>query len=533
MKFGRLINSADTGETADASIASENAVAQGDDDDDNSKNAVAQGDDDEDSSKRNKRSIDFKTIDALREDGRIYEKFTNRSQGQELGNMVANDSTKKTFGLILCMAAVILVLIGVVYGTIEVVKNRDSTIPGDGEDDPFDFSDINEIDSLTASVYREPEVYRERTATPSISTFDFDFDFEHISSIPSSKSSTPPTHKPTKSYYPTQLPSKSPSLVPSTTPPTGSNATSELLSTPTLTPTRLVEPVARPPIIPFSDDDSDSILTFCVIADAPYTQKELDELPGQIATQMEGCEFLVHLGDIFIGDTLCDIKDYEAIHDIMLESHAPAFLVPGDNEWNDCVRSNIDIGWNHWTDHFIGFEDNWNHTFSIMRQPDYEENFYFIEKRTLVFGLNIVGGRVHDKTEWKTRLQSEYAWVRDVMLLNLVDMNTTDGVILMAHAHPSEDHKEFFNAFRVFLRDELKNEFPVLYLHGDGHDFMYTPNFHDQSNFLRIQHEGGTIEPVLKIKAGPGRGSDRRSSIYDAFEYDRQLEFIKTNQKKD
>jgi len=235
---------------------------------------------------------------------------------------------------------------------------------------------------------------------------------------------------------------------------------------------------------------------------------------------------LVHLGDIFVGDTPCDIKDYKAIQDIMLASHVPAFLVPGDNEWNDCLRNNIDIGWNHWTNHFIGFENNWNHTFSIARQPGYEENFYFIEKRILIFGLNIVGGRVHNATEWKTRLRSEYSWVRSVMRLNLLDMNTTDGVILMAHAHPSEDHQDFFTPLRVFLRDELQNRFPVLYLHGDGHNFLYTPNYQNQSNFLRIQHEGGTTEPVLKIMAGPERGKGKRSNVYDAFQYDRQLELL-------
>jgi len=607
----------DTGETADVSIASDNTVAQ--------------EDDDVDSSKLNKRSTDFKTIDALREDGIIHEKLTNKSQGQGFGNMSANDDTKKKFRLILCVAAaVILVLIGAVYGTIKSVKNRDFVIPGDGEEmeKKIPVSREPEADRVRTVSPSEPhKVYREQTAAPSISS--------------SSPPSTPPTHKPINSYSPTQLPSKSPSLVPSTSPSTGSNAPS--LVTPTSDPTRapirpptrtptsdptsapisdpisdptsdptkdptraqtknptrdptsapisdpISDPTSDPTSAPISDPisdptsdptkdptraqtrnptseptrapvrpptrtptseptrapirpptrtptsdptsapvipDSDSILTFCVIADAPYTQRESDELPGQIATQMEGCEFLVHLGDIFVGNTACDIKGYEAIHNIMLQSHAPAFLVPGDNEWNDCFRSNIDIGWNHWTDHFIGFENNWNHNLSVMRQPGYEENFYFIKKRTLVFGLNIVGGRVHDKTEWTTRLRSEYAWVRDIMLLNLVDMNMTDGVILMAHAHPSEDHKEFFNAFSVFLRDELKNEFPVLYLHGDGHNFMYTPNYHDQSNFLRIQHEGGTNEPVLKIKAGPGRGSNGRSSVYDAFQFDRQLELL-------
>jgi hypothetical protein len=275
-----------------------------------------------------------------------------------------------------------------------------------------------------------------------------------------------------------------------------------------------------------TEDNADSITTFCVIADVPYTQVELDELPNQIATQMEGCEFLVHLGDIFKGGTECNTEDYIIIQDVMLQSHVPVFVVPGDNEWNDCQHPNI--GWENWSDHFLEFESNWNHTFSVMRQPEFKENFYFLHKRTLVFGLNIVGGRVHDKTEWQTRLESEFLWVKGVLELNIVDTETADGVILMAHAQPSEDHQEFFNAFRMFIENELENKFPVLYLHGDGHNFLNTSNFQNQSNFLRIEHEGGTKEPVLKIMAGPKR-TGPRTNAYNAFQYDRQLELMNNN----
>jgi len=514
MKFGQWINGADSGETADQSIASQDAVAQTSNDD----NIII----------RNSRKVDYNGTNSHREQRILHEKSNNKSQGQilaewrlliqeKLGVLFAIDNIKNNLRLILGVMALILILIFVAVFTIDSTKKKNYTIPGDFEEDLFDFSDIEGTDNPTTLVFVKP------TGTPSISFFDF----QKISRVPSSK---PSTQQRTISY--SESPSISLSLFPSTPPPTGSNAPSEVPSTtPTYIPSQLVEPIARPPIIPFSDEDSDSILTFCVIADAPYTSEELGELPNQIATQMEGCEFLVHLGDIFVGDTPCDIEDYETMQNIMLRSHAPAFLVPGDNEWNDCIRSNIDIGWNHWTNHFVRFEDNWNHTFSVIRQPGYVENFYFMEKRTLVFGLNIVGGRVHNETEWGTRLRSEYSWVRQIMLLNLVDMNRADGVILMAHAHPDEDHSEFFNPFRVFLRDELKNEFPVLYLHGDGHNFIHTPNYQNQSNYLRIQHEGGTNEPVLKIMAGPGRGSEGRSSVHDAFQYDRQLENFKSKKK--
>jgi hypothetical protein len=293
--------------------------------------------------------------------------------------------------------------------------------------------------------------------------------------------------------------------------------------------TSTLSPIILLPDGNITEDNADFITTFCVIADVPYTQVELNELPNQIATQMEGCEFLVHLGDMFKGGTECNINDYIIVQDAMLHSHVPVFVVPGDNEWNDCQSP--DIGWDHWIGSFLEFENNWNHTFEVIRQPDYEENFYFIHKRTLVFGLNIVGGRVHDDIEWQTRLKSEFLWVKSVMKLNLINLETADGVILMAHAHPSKDHQEFFNAFRMFIENGLKNKFPVLYLHGDGHNFLNTPNFYNQSNFLRIQHEGGTNEPVLKIMAGPKR-TGRRTNAYNAFVYDRQLELMNNNNQE-
>jgi hypothetical protein len=271
-------------------------------------------------------------------------------------------------------------------------------------------------------------------------------------------------------------------------------------------------------------------MTFCVIADAPYTQEEAADLPNQIANQMEGCEFLVHLGDLFTGDTNCNEEDYIIIRDIMLESAIPTFVVLGDNEWNDCTRARIDAGWDLWNTHFLNFHNNWNHTFTVIRQPGYQENFAFIHKRTLMISLNVVGGRVHNDTEWATRLRAEYHWTKLVMDLNLLDQRTADGVILMGHAKPSSDHRHFFNPFREYLSSELDDQYPVLYLHGDGHSWLYTPSYANQTNLLRIQHEGGTNEPVLKIFADPALLGP---SVYSSFQYDRQIDKFGAKPKPD
>lgn len=271
-------------------------------------------------------------------------------------------------------------------------------------------------------------------------------------------------------------------------------------------------------------------MTFCVIADVPYDEDEAAALPNQIANQMEGCEFLVHLGDIFTGDTDCNEEDYLVARDIMLQSAIPTFIVIGDNEWNDCSRDRIDAGWDLWTTHFLNFHDNWNNTFTVIRQPGYEENFALVHKRTLILSLNIVGGRVHNETEWATRLEAEFDWARQAINLNLIGMGTADGVIIMGHAKPDSEHRHFFTPFQEYVETELNNQFPILYLHGDGHSWMYTPSYENQENLLRIQHEGGVNEPVLKIFADPALLGP---SVYNSFQYDRQIDKFGASPKPD
>jgi hypothetical protein len=286
------------------------------------------------------------------------------------------------------------------------------------------------------------------------------------------------------------------------------------------TPDPTQVPVTNAPVTPM-DSLSSTLLTFCVIADVPYYDDEKVFLPTQLATQMEGCEFLVHLGDIMRGEVSCDEEHYTTIKNIMLESKLPAFIVPGDNEWNDCGdESEIEDAWVLWNTHLMHLENNWNHTLDVIRQPDYEENFYFIRKRVLIVGLNIVGGRVHDADEWTSRLLGEVDWVLQIVTMNVLQNNNVDGIIIMAHAKPTNENQIFFNPLRDFIHDELRDEVPVMYLHGDGHSFVHTPNFYNQANYVRIQHEGGVRDPVLKILADPQKLGPQ---VYDAFQYDQQL----------
>jgi len=171
-----------------------------------------------------------------------------------------------------------------------------------------------------------------------------------------------------------------------------------------------------------------------------------------------------------------------------------------------------------WENHLMELENHWNHTFQIVRKIDRPENFYFLHQRTLLVGLNIVGGTVHNATEWSTRLSSLYSWLKQVVALHVPEY--ASGVIVMAHAELKEDHRAFSDNLRRLVRDEWGNQIPFLYLHGDGHAYRYRPNYLNQTNFMSIQSEGGTRNPILKIRMDPhGNGP----YVENAFQVDRQL----------
>jgi hypothetical protein len=92
---------------------------------------------------------------------------------------------------------------------------------------------------------------------------------------------------------------------------------------------------------------------------------------------MKNCEFLVHLGDIKKGEIACDDEHYELVRDMLLNSAIPSFIVPGDNQWNDCGNNQqVEAAWDRWTDNSMHLGNNWNHTISVVRQQDHPKNYH-------------------------------------------------------------------------------------------------------------------------------------------------------------
>ena len=151
-----------------------------------------------------------------------------------------------------------------------------------------------------------------------------------------------------------------------------------------------VQPASNPTVL----------VTFYAMGDVPYKPEEDRLLPSQIADLPDDGQFVVHVGDIKSGSTPCDESVFQKVSGMLSKSRTPVFIIPGDNEWNDCADPSQ--AWTFWNQYFRRFDRRWNHTIPIFRQIEHEENFSFVINDVLFVGINLVGGYVHDPGEWQT-----------------------------------------------------------------------------------------------------------------------------------
>lgn len=235
-----------------------------------------------------------------------------------------------------------------------------------------------------------------------------------------------------------------------------------------------------------------SRVTFCAMGDVPYALAEDVLLPKQLADLPRDTEFVVHVGDIKSGKPPCDEAVYAKVAGMLSRAKPPVFIIPGDNEWNDCINPDPDQAWQYWTRHFMRFDRRWRHDIPVFRQLEREENFSFVKNGVLFIGLNIVGGRVHDAAEWKQRHAECLVWVRR----NLIQFGDQAGsLVIFGHAKPAANHMDFFD---LFSQDAQKFRKPILYLHGDGHRWIHDRPF-AATNILRVQVDQGGTAPPLKV----------------------------------
>ncbi len=231
-------------------------------------------------------------------------------------------------------------------------------------------------------------------------------------------------------------------------------------------------------------------VTFYAMGDVPYAPAEFLLLPKQISNLPKDAEFVVHLGDIKSGKVPCIEAVYQQVAKMLSQAAAPVFIIPGDNEWNDCTDPTL--AWKYWNKHFMRFDQRWNHQLPVFRQLEREENFSWVKGKVLFIGLNIVGGRVHNPAEWKQRHADSLDWIhRNLRRFGDEVMS----LVVFGHATPTKKHVDFFEPFAKEAQQFKK---PILYLHGDGHRWIHDRPF-AAKNILRVQVDQGGIAPPVKI----------------------------------
>jgi hypothetical protein len=339
------------------------------------------------------------------------------------------------------------------------------------------------------------------------------------SSSPSMEPSQAPTVESSSSpsLAPTAKPTNLPSLAQTTEP---TNPPSPMPTPPpTLPPTTMSPPPPTPPPTALPLPTEDTITKFFVVADTPYSDKERSTLmPNHIAQLENDGDFVVHLGDLMYAvKDRCREGAYSIAAQILSTATMPAFVLPGDNDINDCPS--VQHGEDMWMKYFHLFDKkHWNHSFDVTRWGKLNESFSFLHKRVLFLGLNMVGGTPYDWDE-KTNRHKEH--LEQVKALFQRHEGKFDVIVLLKHAIPRYPHSDFFGNSKgdgLFIDMIRTLGKPTLHLHGDWHSWYERDGEYGLDNYVRISLDGESSAPPLSVtidvsKPNPITVSRRQSNL--------------------
>jgi len=322
------------------------------------------------------------------------------------------------------------------------------------------------------------------------------------SQVPTAEPTNPPSSLPTAepTNPPSPLPTAEPTNPPSPLPTAGPTNPPSPLPTPlpTLPPT--MRPPPPPPTPPPTDLPEDTVTKFFLVADTPYSDKERNNLmPNHIDELGDEGDFVVHLGDLMYAVTdRCREGAYSIAARILQRSKMPTFVLPGDNDINDCPS--IQHGEDMWMKYFHLFDDRyWSHSFDMTRWGKLNESFAFLHKRVLFLGLNMVGGTPYS---WSEKSDRHREHLDQVKALFDEHEGKFDVIVLMKHAIPRYPHSDFFGngnrdgLFYDMIRSMGK---PTIHFHGDWHEYYEREGEYGIANYVRISLDGKSVAPPLSV----------------------------------
>ncbi len=329
-----------------------------------------------------------------------------------------------------------------------------------------------------------------QTSSPSISPQPSKLPTDHVVPKPTSLLSSIPST--IKSNLPSRIVQFSPSLAPSTQ----EESDTDGRSNPKFSnPPSNFSPSIAPSI-------TKSIAKFYITSrnkEKSIVSNLLPNLPG------DENEWMIHLGnwnDHSNETNRCRSGFYDRVSDLYKNSSVPVFFLPGDNEWNDCDDFPLSV--TRWRNTFVDYEKNWGSlNFQVSRHRNRPENFCFVYKKAIYIGLNMIGGRVPSRDQWKKRLKDNFNWVRLRVEENI---DNIDVVLIFGNSGNIESNAGFFVQLKGLVQkwnsemiqmqvsnteSQVRRHLPVFYIKQNENESRIKENFMEQKHFVLINvHEG-------------------------------------------
>jgi hypothetical protein len=246
---------------------------------------------------------------------------------------------------------------------------------------------------------------------------------------------------------------------------------------------------------------------FYLMGDTPYADWEDQMLQYQISNlhknKQSNILFTVHIGDIQkVQRTNCDETHYAHIANVLKGSPVPTFMIPGDNDWFDCIDRQTSFSL--FRQYLTHLDQDWHHTFPVVRDEVHPELLALEHDGILFLSIHLINSRINDEPEieFQRRMTNNQRWVRR-QLDHYFATTYIRGVVILGHSLRSPRTRPFFEflACEFLKKNRGRLDVPVVYLHGDGHNWDVDHKFSHQMDwkyFYDVQiDQGAYADPCI------------------------------------
>lgn len=269
------------------------------------------------------------------------------------------------------------------------------------------------------------------------------------------------------------------------------------------------------------------IFSFVAVGDTPYSLKEEEILKDKIIPSIEklNTPFVVFYGDLKSGSESCTDELIQDRYKLVMSMHENVFYTPGDNEWTDCDRVNLETRFSElerldylkkiFFSRPLELKESWEYK----RQSNFEENVMWQYNNIQFATIHLVStnnGRqeiLKDDIELalslvETRDQANRVWLKRVfenavknqkkaiIISTQADVTNADGS--GACTENNMMNCDAFANFNANLRNFSKKvNIPVLLIHGDTNPYCIDSKFgQGAKNLWRLNGWGDFKSPA-------------------------------------